>query len=144
MHEDTVFSPTAFEDFTYWAQNDRKILGKIKALIAGIHRNGLMDGLGKPEKLLGQSGEFRRRITAEHRLVYRLNDDRLKILSCQDSVVPRTLPGQKNPRSKSGRIRLSGKTFCGATPSRDEIVSLKIILPTYRVPGRRYPSGRRY
>ena len=74
MHEDTVFLPTAFEDFTYWAQNDRKILGKIKALIAGIHRNGLMDGHGKPEKLLGQSGEFRRRITAEHRLVYNGSD----------------------------------------------------------------------
>lgn len=98
MHEDTAFLPTAFEDFTYRAQSDRKILVKIKALIAGIHRNGLMDGLGKPERLLGQSGEFRRRITAEHRLVYRLDDDRLKILSCQDSVVPRTLPGQKNPR----------------------------------------------
>lgn len=83
MHEDTAFLPTAFEDFTYWAQNDRKILGKIKALIAGIYRNGLMDGLGKPEKLLGQSGEFRRRITAEYRLVYRLDDDRLKILSCR-------------------------------------------------------------
>ena len=83
MHEDTVFSPTAFEDFSYWAQNDRKVLGKIKALIADIHRNGPMDGLGKPEKLLGQSGEFSRRITAEHRLVYRLDGDRLKILSCR-------------------------------------------------------------
>ena len=37
MHEDTVFLPTAFEDFTYWARNDRKIPVKIKALIAGIH-----------------------------------------------------------------------------------------------------------
>ena len=49
MHEDTAFLPTAFlptafEDFTYRAQSDRKILVKIKALIAGIHRNGLPDG----------------------------------------------------------------------------------------------------
>ncbi|NLL36480.1 MAG: Txe/YoeB family addiction module toxin [Fretibacterium sp.] len=83
MHEDTVFSPTAFEDFLYWAQNDRKTLAKIKALISDIHRNGLMEGLGKPEKLLGQPGEYSRRITSEHRLVYRLDGERLKILSCR-------------------------------------------------------------
>ena len=66
-----------------WAQNDRKTLEKIKALIADIHRNGLMSGIGKPEKLLGQSGEYSRRITTGHRLVYRLDEDRLKILSCR-------------------------------------------------------------
>ena len=83
MREDTVFSPTALEDFSYWAQNDRKILAKIKALIVDIHRNGLMVGMGKPEKLLGQSDEYSRRITTEHRLVYRLDGDLLKILSCR-------------------------------------------------------------
>ena len=83
MHEDTTFSPTALEDFSYWAQNDRKTLAKIKVLIADIHRNGLMSGIGKPEKLLGQSGEYSRRITTEHRLIYRLDEDRLKILSCR-------------------------------------------------------------
>ena len=67
-----------------------------------IHRNGLMDGLGKPEKLLGQSAESSRRITSEHRPIYRLGEDRLKILrtagiSRTENTAARTTIRQEQP-----------------------------------------------
>ncbi len=78
---DTTFSRTAFEEFTAWAERDRKITGRIKALIADIHRNGPDKGIGKPEQLRYLPGCCSRRITEEHRLAYTVRDDVLYILS---------------------------------------------------------------
>ena len=79
----TTFSKEAFEEFVTWAVLDKKILKRINALIADIHRNGLMEGLGKPERLKHETECYSRRINEEHRLVYTVKSGALIILSCK-------------------------------------------------------------
>jgi toxin YoeB len=63
----------AWEDYLYWQASDREILGKINTLIEDLRRTPFR-GLGKPEPLRGElSGWWSRRITGEHRLVYRVS-----------------------------------------------------------------------
>jgi toxin YoeB len=70
------FTPNAWEDYLYWQHNDPTLLEKINQLIKDISRDPVT-GLGKPEPLRGNlSGYWSRRITGEHRLVYRLSGDR--------------------------------------------------------------------
>ncbi|MDR0903843.1 MAG: Txe/YoeB family addiction module toxin [Ruminococcus sp.] len=79
------FTKTGWDDFLYWIQNDKKMVGKIDALLKDIIRNGLMSGIGKPEALKGdKAGLFSRRITDKHRLVYRIESDTLIVASCRD------------------------------------------------------------
>jgi toxin YoeB len=74
-----VFSEHAWEDYLYWQQNDRKILQRINVLIREIQRTPL-EGQGKPEALrYALSGYCSRRITDEHRIVYRVEGDALFI-----------------------------------------------------------------
>jgi toxin YoeB len=62
----------AWEDYSCWQQNDPNVLEKINTLIKDIRRSPFQ-GLGKPEPLKGPlSGWWSRRITDEHRLVYRV------------------------------------------------------------------------
>jgi toxin YoeB len=77
------FLPQAFSDFSDWATEDRKIYGKIVELIKDIQRNPFA-GVGKPEALKHQlSGFWSRRITQEHRLVYRVSEDEIVVVSCK-------------------------------------------------------------
>jgi toxin YoeB len=63
----------AWEDYLHWQRNDPDTLKKINALIEDIQRNPFR-GLGKPEALkFALSGWWSRRITQEHRLVYRVS-----------------------------------------------------------------------
>jgi toxin YoeB len=79
----TVFEPLAFTQFTAWAGEDKKIHTKIVQLINDIHRSPF-DGLGKPEPLkYVLLGYWSRRITEEHRLVYRLTTSEVVIISCK-------------------------------------------------------------
>ena len=74
-----VFADKAWEDFTYWLSSDRKIAAKIVRLIREIERTPF-EGTGKPEPLKHElSGYWSRRITLEHRLVYRVENDELQI-----------------------------------------------------------------
>ena len=74
-----LFSPQAWEDYQYWIQSDKKVLKKINELLKEISRNPY-SGIGKPEPLKhALSGYWSRRITDEHRLVYRIDDEVLKI-----------------------------------------------------------------
>jgi len=74
---ESVFEPEFRSDLQYWAKNDRKILLKIFELIEAIMRDPFK-GIGKPEPLRHKSsGVWSRRITKEHRLVYRVSDDRI-------------------------------------------------------------------
>lgn len=67
-----VFWPTAWEDYLLWQAEDRKILSRINALLKESLRDPFR-GTGKPEPLSGNmSGWWSRRITGEHRLVYRV------------------------------------------------------------------------
>ena len=78
-----AFEEKAFEDFTNWASQDKKLYTKIIALIKDIKRSPFL-GLGKPELLKHElSGYWSRRINDEHRLVYKVTDTMIIIASCK-------------------------------------------------------------
>ena len=78
-----LFMDTAWEDYLYWQKQDKKTLKKINALIKEIQRSPFK-GIGAPEPLKHNlAGYWSRRITLEHRLVYRIKDDELRILQCR-------------------------------------------------------------
>jgi len=74
-----VWDESAWADYVWWQAQDRKILKRINALIKDIDRNG-NDGIGKPEPLKhGFQGYWSRRVTDEHRLIYKITDYELRI-----------------------------------------------------------------
>jgi len=79
------FADRGWEDYQYWAHHDKKIFKRINLLIADIKRNPHdTHGLGKPERLKENfQGYCSRRITAEHRLVYKLIDDLIVVAQCR-------------------------------------------------------------
>jgi toxin YoeB len=82
-----LWSDEGWEDYLYWQQTDRKVLARINDLIVDIRR-GQHRGIGKPEPLHGNlSGWWSRRITGEHRLVYRIvgagEARRIEIVMCR-------------------------------------------------------------
>ena len=78
-----VWSDHAWEDYLYWQTQVKKILKRINQLIKDIDRNGY-EGIGKPEPLKYElQGFWSRRIDDEHRLVYRIEDNKIEILSCR-------------------------------------------------------------
>ena len=78
-----IFSEEAWEDYLYWQQHDKKILKKINKLIKEIQREPF-EGIGEPEPLkYNWSGYWSRRITIEHRLVYKVQDNNLMIAQCR-------------------------------------------------------------
>ena len=78
-----VWDEHAWADYLWWQAQDRKVLKRINALLQDVARNG-NEGIGKPEPLKGDlSGCWSRRITQEHRLVYRLEKEALTIISCR-------------------------------------------------------------
>jgi len=77
------FSESAFAQYRKWAKEDAKILEKINDLITEITRTPFQ-GTGKPEPLKGNlSGHWSRRITKEHRLVYKVSSEQITIVSCK-------------------------------------------------------------
>lgn len=77
------FAQSAFKDYQAWATEDTKIFERIGTLITDIARSPF-SGLGKPEPLKYKlSGYWSRRITREHRLVYKVKDDTIFIASCK-------------------------------------------------------------
>ena len=79
------FANLGWEDYQYWIQNDKKILKRVNTLLADIKRNPFdSNGTGKPERLKeNYQGFFSRRITSEHRLVYKALDDIIIIAQCR-------------------------------------------------------------
>jgi toxin YoeB len=78
-----IFSDHGWDDYLWWQQQDRKILKRINQLISDIARNG-NEGLGKPEPLKhGFQGYWSRRITDEHRLIYKVHDGDIRIAACR-------------------------------------------------------------
>ena len=74
---------SAWEDYLFWQQNDKQVLRKINQLIRDIQRNPF-GGLGKPEPLKHDlAGFWSRRITDEHRIVYRMEGDEVMIAQCR-------------------------------------------------------------
>ena len=73
----SIFSDDASDDYLYWQNNDRKIVERINKLIQEVKREPF-SGLGKPEPLKhALSAIWSRRITDEHRMVYRVEADAL-------------------------------------------------------------------
>ena len=73
----------AWEDYLYWQKNDRKILRKLNELIKETIREPF-SGIGKPEPLKhALDGYWSRRITREHRLVYKVNNNGIHIVQCR-------------------------------------------------------------
>lgn len=73
------FSTNAWEDYLYWQETDRKVLRRINQLIKDVARSPF-EGIGKPEPLRYHlSGWWSRRISEEHRMVYRVKGDVIEI-----------------------------------------------------------------
>jgi toxin YoeB len=78
-----VFAEQAWEDYLHWQATDRTLLIRINELIKECTRTPF-SGRGKPEPLRGSvSGWWSRRITQEHRLVYRVEGESLLIAQCR-------------------------------------------------------------
>jgi toxin YoeB len=74
-----IFSEHAWDDYVYWQRTDRRILQRINTLIKESQRTPFA-GIGKPEPLKhGMSGYWSRRITDEHRMVYKVDAETLFI-----------------------------------------------------------------
>ncbi|GAB3735985.1 Txe/YoeB family addiction module toxin [Nocardiopsis nanhaiensis] len=77
-----VWAEHASGDYVWWQGQDRKVLKRLDALLKDISRHG-NEGMGKPEPLRHCFHGYRsRRITDEHRLVYRVREDEIRIVSC--------------------------------------------------------------
>ncbi len=78
-----VFADKAWDDYLYWQKNNKQILKKINSLIKEIKREPF-EGLGEPEPLkYNWLGYWSRRITLEHRIVYKIKDNNLLIAQCR-------------------------------------------------------------
>lgn len=78
-----VFTPTAWQQYTDWQKEDKKIVKRINDLIRSIDRDGLLKGIGKPEPLKKRK-VCSRRITDEHRLTYNFDSNQNRIIySCK-------------------------------------------------------------
>lgn len=74
-----VWDQSAWEDYVWWQTRDGKVLKRINALIKDIQRRG-NEGIGKPEPLKHDfHGYWSRRITEEHRLIYKTVDDEIRV-----------------------------------------------------------------
>ena len=77
------FDIAAFEDLAWWITQDRAKALRIVSLIKEIEREPFT-GIGKPELLKHEfAGCWSRRIDKEHRLVYQVTDDKIRILACR-------------------------------------------------------------
>ena len=78
-----IWFDRAWNDYLYWQSQDKKLLKRINELIKDAEREPF-SGIGKPEPLRGElSGFWSRRIDEHNRLVYRIHNGVLEILSCR-------------------------------------------------------------
>jgi toxin YoeB len=74
-----IFAEAAWDDYLYWQQKDKRTVERINKLVKEVVREPFT-GIGKPEPLKHVlSGYWSRRITDEHRMVYRVDGDALLI-----------------------------------------------------------------
>ena len=77
------FDASAFEDLAWWIEQDRDKALKILKLIKDVQRDPFR-GIGKPEPLRHElAGCWSRRIDQEHRLIYQVTSEKIRILACQ-------------------------------------------------------------
>ena len=77
---EAVFHPEFREDLKYWVRTDRKVVLRVLELVEAIMKDSFT-GIGKPEPLkFVLAGCWSRRVTQEHRLVYRVTESRIDFL----------------------------------------------------------------
>ncbi len=82
MARSIQFTPTSFEEYITWRILDDDLVDRINKLLLDISRDPFK-GIGKPEPLKGNyTGCWSRRITQEHRIVYKVETDRITVLKC--------------------------------------------------------------
>lgn len=78
-----VWDEHAWEDYLWWQAQDRQVLKRLNLLLKDIQRNGNA-GIGKPEPLKHDfAGFWSRRTTDEHRLVYKIVENEIRIAACR-------------------------------------------------------------
>ena len=78
-----LFSAKAFEQYNEWQVENKQIFNKLKKLIQEAAKTPY-EGPGNPEPLkYDYSGCWSRRITDEHRLIYKVKEDLIEIISCK-------------------------------------------------------------
>jgi toxin YoeB len=78
-----IIDPNFIEDLRYWTANAVKTASKVLELVEAVRRDPFT-GIGKPEPLKGLGpGVWSRRITQEHRLVYRVDKAQIHFLQCR-------------------------------------------------------------
>lgn len=83
MSRKIVFEQSAFDDFNEWVSLDKKIYQKIVKLLKDINRSPFT-GIGKPEALkYDMTGYWSRRITNEHRLIYKVTEQEIIVTACK-------------------------------------------------------------
>ena len=71
------------DDLRWWVQTDRKTALRLLDLVDGVLRDPFV-GIGKPEPLRAMGGDvWYHRLTQEHRLVYRVIDERIDFLQAR-------------------------------------------------------------
>jgi len=81
-----TFSEIAWDDYQYWASQDKKTTKKINRLIEDIRRNPF-EGIGKPEPLKHDlAGMWSRHIDDKNRIIYSINDhsEQIEIIQCRN------------------------------------------------------------
>ena len=77
------FDPNALDDLAWWIQQDRKKALRIIRLVQETQSDPF-GGIGKPEPLKHElAGCWSKRIDGEHRLVYQVFDDKIRLLACR-------------------------------------------------------------
>jgi toxin YoeB len=77
------FDPAAFEDLAWWVERDRSQAVRLIRLIREVQRDPFA-GVGKPEALRHElQGCWSRRIDREHRLVYQVLPERIRVIACR-------------------------------------------------------------
>ncbi len=75
------FSEKSWSDYLYWQTQDKKTLKRVNLIIKDTKRNPVT-GLGKPEPLKNNlTGYWSRRISKEHRIVYKVENNTITIVS---------------------------------------------------------------
>jgi toxin YoeB len=80
---EAVFQSQFLEDLTYWVKTDRKAALRVLELVHAVLRDPFA-GIGKPEPLrFGLAGCWSRRVTQEHRMVYRVSEKQINFLQAR-------------------------------------------------------------
>ena len=84
---EAIFDSSFLEDLRFWIEVDRKIAKRVMGLVEAVLRDPFT-GLGKPEPIRRLNDTWSRRINDEHRLVYRVQDDRIYFLQARFHYQP--------------------------------------------------------